>query len=250
MEYILGRMKTRKRLLHNDGIRSILCFLISLYMRLVYHTSKWEIINAHILNKYERDSNAALFMFWHGRLFVMPHICQNSSRFSVIISRHVDGELIARTMGYFGLGVIRGSSDRGGNQVIREVIKTLRSGKHVAITPDGPRGPRMCINSNVVAIAKMTGAPIVPVTFSAANGRIFQSWDRFLLPKPFGKGVVICGQATFIPKDATPEELNDAKRALEEELNTMSHKADKMVGITPVMPEDRNAPPKKRKVTL
>lgn len=169
---------------------------------------------------------------------------------AVIISQHIDGELIARTVEYFGFSIIRGSTDRGSSQVIRQVIKTLRQSRHVGISPDGPRGPRMCINSNVVAIARMTGAPIIPITFSASKAHVFKSWDRFLLPKPFGKGVIICGNPTFISPHATEDDLKRAKLLLEDELNIMNHKADMLAAITPVLPENRDTPPKKRKVAI
>ncbi len=228
----------------------MLCLLITFYIKLVYYTGKWHIINAHVLLEQDSNTQPALFMFWHGRLFLMPHICPDCARTDVIISHHVDGELIARTMEYFGLSIIRGSTDRGGNRVIRQVIRTLKTGRNVAITPDGPRGPRMCINSNIVAIAKMTGAPIIPVTFSAEKARILPSWDRFLLPKPFAKGVILCGEPVYVSRDADEAALVQVKLQLEETLNMMSHDADTQVGIPPVMPEDRNAPPKKRKVSL
>jgi lysophospholipid acyltransferase (LPLAT)-like uncharacterized protein len=240
-------MKIGKKLLHNRVIRNLLCLIIAFYIKLVYATSRWEIGNEAILDWQKNNKDGALFMFWHGRLFLMPIVCPDTSRTDVIISHHVDGELISRTMEYFGLSIIRGSTDKGSTQVLRQVIRTLRKGRSIAITPDGPRGPRMCVNSNIAAIAKITGAPVIPVTFSAEKARILPSWDRFLLPKPFGKGIILCGEPIFVSPDASEEELEKTKLLLEETLNTMNQEADRRSGIPPVMPEDRNTPPKKRR---
>lgn len=240
-------MKIGKKILALSVVQQGLCLLISLYIRFVYYTSRWEVHNKEVLHQLEASGKGGIFVFWHGRLFLMPHLCLDPSRISVIISQHRDGEIIARTMRYFGLNLIRGSTDKGSSQVARQVIRTLKSGQHVAITPDGPRGPRMCINGNVAAIAALTDALLVPITFSAANARTLSTWDSFLLPKPFGKGVIIYGEPIAVPENATKIDINAIKTALAAQLNAMTYKADMAAGIVPVLPVDPATPPKKRR---
>lgn len=240
-------MKIGKKLLALPFVQHGLCLLISLYIKLVYHTSRWEVQNQEVPHQLEASGKPGIFLFWHGRLFLMPHLPLDPSRISVIISQHRDGEIIARTMRYFGLKLIRGSTDKDSSHVVRQAIRVLKSGQHVAITPDGPRGPRMCINGNIAAIAAMTDATVIPVTFSASNARTLGTWDRFILPKPFGKGVIIYGDPITVPANAAKEEIIAAKTLLAAELNAITHQADSKAGITPVQPADPATPPKKRR---
>jgi lysophospholipid acyltransferase (LPLAT)-like uncharacterized protein len=103
----------------------------------------------------------------------------------VLISRHRDGEFIARVMGYFRLGTIRGSYRKGTVSSLREIIHDLRNGFDVAITPDGPKGPRFQVKKGIVELAKLTGRPIVPLTYGAGKKKLSIPGTDLLSPIHF-----------------------------------------------------------------
>ena len=160
---------------------------------------------------------------------MMPY-CYREDRISILISQHRDGEMIARTMGWFGHDSIRGSSTRGGTSALKAVVKQLRAGKDVAFTPDGPRGPRHRVQGGVIQAARLGGVPIVPVTFSAHPAKIFASWDRFLLPGPFSRGAFLYGAPLKVPRDASGEEVEACRLRLEEQMRELTERADGVVG--------------------
>ena len=108
-------------------------------------------------------------------------------------------DMVSGMMSHFGSKTVFGSSTRGGAAAFIQLARLLRQGEVVGITPDGPRGPRMRANDGVIALAKVAGVPVLPLTFSASLCFVFQSWDRFLLPFPFGRGIFIWGKPIHVP---------------------------------------------------
>ena len=173
-----------------------------------------------------RDRGTPCFMvIWHGRL--LPAGYYHRGRGMVgLISRSEDGEYIARVLRRWGYGAVRGSSSRGGMPALREIVRLARSGRTIAITPDGPRGPRQKLKPGVLAAARATGLPMVPVAAGADRAWWFESWDRFLVPKPFARIRVAYGPPLEVPRDAGPEEIEAIGRRLEAELNRLVEVVD------------------------
>src|SRR5437867_12465882 len=115
-----------------------------------------------------RAGQPFILAFWHGRLFLMRY-SYPGTRITILISRHRDGELIARAMELFGLHATRGSTTEGGASGLREIVRRVREGYDVAFTPDGPRGPRRMAQMGVVQAARLAGVPVVPVGFGASK---------------------------------------------------------------------------------
>jgi lysophospholipid acyltransferase (LPLAT)-like uncharacterized protein len=166
-----------------------------------------------------------IFAFWHGRLLMMP-FAYPGKPVATLISQHRDGEYISRIAAVFGSRVIRGSATRGGVRAFKQMILALKEGWDLVITPDGPKGPRAKVKSGVIELAKLTGAPIVPVTFSAARRRFLKSWDAFLLPLPFSRAVYIWGEPIYVEPMATKEEVAKYQEILAERLDLLTMKAD------------------------
>jgi lysophospholipid acyltransferase (LPLAT)-like uncharacterized protein len=139
----------------------IISFVASTFIRMLRVTIR--IRYAHFENM-ERLQQA-IVSFWHSHLLMMIY-CRYPEPISILISQSNDGELIARTMEWFGAGSIRGSSSRGGSAAMREIIRTARERMSFAFTPDGPRGPARVASDGVVYAAQVTGLPIVPVAFA------------------------------------------------------------------------------------
>jgi lysophospholipid acyltransferase (LPLAT)-like uncharacterized protein len=228
-----------KAILRNEGVRWVLCRIAGLYVRLVWLTGRWTIEGDAVPEARWRQGQPFLLAFWHGRLLMMPYCWRRGQPIHMVISEHRDGRLIANTMKPFGIDSIQGSSSRGGVEALRVMKKTVKAGHCIGITPDGPRGPRMRASVGIVRIARMTGVPVIPATYGASRGRTLASWDRFLVPRPFTRGVILWGA----PIEVTAKDDIEAKRQeIEEALTALQQEADRRTGRAPIDPAATSAP--------
>jgi lysophospholipid acyltransferase (LPLAT)-like uncharacterized protein len=156
------------------------------------------------LRRRERAGQRVIIAFWHRHLLLMRY-AYRGERISILISRHRDGELIARVMESFGLGTTRGSSTRGGVAAVRALLRRVREGYDLAVTPDGPRGPVGEVKLGVIQLAALSGVPIQPVALAASRCRRLASWDRFLVPLPFCRVEMVYGEMLSVPRGADLE---------------------------------------------
>ena len=180
-----------------DRIISIIVPIIaSLVMRILHLTLRNEIIGDKKVRDVKETGKHIILCFWHDQLFLMVFgLLEKKSK--LLISSSHDGELLARTMEYFGQDAVRGSSSRGGSTAFRQMIKF----KHdIALAPDGPRGPRHELKDGVVQLARLSGRPVIPMAFICSRGHRFKSWDRFLMPYPFCRGVYSYGEPLYFNK--------------------------------------------------
>ncbi len=206
--------------------------LIATYIRLIRLTVRWDIRVASETERLWRYGDPHLIAGWHGRLMGAPLLKPRIGPVKAVISHHRDGELIAAVMQDFGMETIRGSSSKGGGRVAREMLAALKEGYAIAITPDGPRGPRMRASRGAAVLAVHAQVPIVPFAFSVSHGVCFASWDRFLLPYPFGRGVIWAGAPLPPGRDA------DALHTqLETTLTQMMQTLDASLGRAQVDPD-------------
>jgi lysophospholipid acyltransferase (LPLAT)-like uncharacterized protein len=141
-----------------------------------------------------RDGGPVLYCFTHGVLLPLAFTHRRRG-IQVLISESRDGEMIARVVERLGFGTVRGSSSRGGLRALAELIARGREGRDLAVTPDGPRGPRGSAEPGAVIVAAKAGVPLVPVGVAAGAAWRAKSWDRFLVPKPFARVWVVYGTA-------------------------------------------------------
>ncbi len=153
-----------------------------------------------------------IYAFWH-ESFLGPAKIRTPVK--VLISQSADGELIAQVCKHLGLGTIRGSSKRGGAQAL---LQLLRDGEntHLAITPDGPRGPRRQVKTGVVLLASLTGLPIVPLGVGFTGAWRFRSWDRFAIPRPFSTIAGVLGEPLIVPPDLDNAGVEQQRRRIED----------------------------------
>ena len=192
----------------------------------------------HEERAFELWSNNEPFIlaFWHGRLLMMPYSWRCEKPVHMLISQHRDGQLIAHIVKHFGIATVSGSSSKGGAVALRALVKILKAGECVGVTPDGPRGPRMRVSDGIISLARLTGAPILPATYSIARGAALRSWDRFLLAAPFSRGIIVWGDPVYIDRDADSEAIEQYRFKLEEQMNAITQEADKNVGREPISP--------------
>ena len=156
-----------------------------LLMRFYWFTSRKKF---HLKSKISQDQS--IVVCWHGELLISPQAYRHFHKkqlASGIISRHFDGEMIARVLGYFSIKPLRGSSSRGAKQVLLEAFRALKKGDDLLVTPDGPRGPRHVISDGAIALAHKAKAPVMVVNYLPSSYWQLKSWDRFIIPKPFTK---------------------------------------------------------------
>lgn len=156
-----------KRML-NKIIITLAPLLASVFIRLLPKTMRIIYINFEKVWGDWREGRNVIVAFWHGRLLMMPLVYKGRG-ISILVSQHRDGELIARTVKRFGIDSVRGSSTRGWMAGIKGLLKQARKGKDIAITPDGPRGPKFHAQMGIIHLSKATGLPIIPMTFSASK---------------------------------------------------------------------------------
>lgn len=162
-----------------------------------------------------------IYAFWHNRMLLLPpfHKSNLSGRRCIcLISASSDGEMIARVVERFGIKSARGSSSRRGKEALWELAIHFENGTDVAITPDGPRGPRYNVQQGIIGLAQRTGAPIYPVSYTADRKIELKSWDRFLIPLPFAHCRVIIGEPIFVQRARTEGEFEMERKKLEDAL--------------------------------
>ena len=162
--------------------------------------------------------------FWHGRI-LHGTVYFKRRGIVVITSENFDGEWIARIIERFGFGTARGSSSRGAVRALVQLKRDLASGRGVAFTLDGPRGPALRAQPGAIWLAKATGHPVVPFHAEAASAWTLGSWDRAQIPRP-GSLVALCiGAPMFVPPDADDEGVEQARLALEARLGALAERA-------------------------
>ncbi|NVL89755.1 MAG: lysophospholipid acyltransferase family protein [Desulfobacterales bacterium] len=178
----------------------------------------------------EVESRKFIFAFWHSRILMLSYLYKWLGA-AILVSRSKDGEIIAQILKRQGHETIRGSTSRHGVRALARLIKTLKAeGCPGVVVPDGPRGPRFQVQSGVITLAQKTGYPIVPVSYSALRIKIFESWDRFVMPYPFTEGRVIYGTPILVPGEIDSDEEEAYRRKLEIELNQITKRVDRHYG--------------------
>jgi lysophospholipid acyltransferase (LPLAT)-like uncharacterized protein len=207
----------------------LMLFLISVvgpvFIFLLGKTLRIERVGEENLNPIQKNRGQVIYAFWHGRMLILSY-SYRWQKIHVLISQHRDGELIARIIQRLGFVSVRGSTTRGGTKAIFEMASKGASGYDVAITPDGPKGPKFEVQMGTVYIAQRSGMPIVPITSSAKGCWTLPSWDGFLIPKPFSKAVIIIGEPIYVPLESTPQELEEKREEVEKKLFELTQKAD------------------------
>jgi len=193
-------------------------------------TSRWSVINSHIPQKFWDQDKPFILAFWHGRILMMPYCWDYRHKVNMLISQHRDGQLIAQTIAHLGVETVRGSSNNGGASALRSMLKSLKNGTSIGITPDGPRGPRLHLSSGVVNMARMSGVPIIPCAYGTSSRKHLRSWDRFCVALPFSKGVIVWGNPIEVPRKSSPEELASLQLTIENSLTDVTNEADRLTG--------------------
>ncbi len=239
-----------KKILAAPFVQFLIGRAIGLYMHLVGGTTRWRRVNLVRAQQIWAGGEAVIGCIWHGR-FILGHKIWSYEpgvqKPKMLISQSREGGIITHAAHTVRTQVIRGSTakqgkSKGGFEAMREMIRHLGQNGMICVTPDGPRGPRMRAQLGSVQLAKLSGAPLLATAWSTRWRYVFKSWDKFILPLPFGRGVIIWGEPIFVPRDADSAAMETARLALEAELNRISAEADRLAGVDVIFPADASEP--------
>ncbi|MGZ9100892.1 MAG: lysophospholipid acyltransferase family protein, partial [Brevundimonas sp.] len=198
------------RPLRNPVIQAVLAWSLAQWMRVCFATIRWTHHNQVAAEQVWADGGGVVCAFWHSRLALAP-ACWPTDRAQpakALISLSPDGQFLARAVARLGFPAIRGSSSnkdkadraKGGSQALRDGLRQLKVGA-LGVTPDGPRGPARVMAEGFPLMARLSGAPVLLIGLSCKPAIRLNSWDRALVPLPFGRGAIVW-EATRYPEGA------------------------------------------------
>jgi len=236
--------KLIKKFLQSPGFRAVLYAVLATYVRLIQTTTRWSVVRGDIPERFWRENLPFVLGFWHGRVLVMPMCWRTKRPINMLASQHRDGDITEQTLTKLGLKSLRGSSGnpekakmaKGGALALRTMARLIQAGECVGITPDGPRGPRMRAGDGIAAIARLTGAPVIPAAVATRNGRVLKTWDRMFVPLPFSTGVIVWGEPVHVAREGGQAELERARLAIESGITRVTQEADSLLGRPAIEP--------------
>jgi lysophospholipid acyltransferase (LPLAT)-like uncharacterized protein len=237
-----------KSLLGNPVFQFILGRFMGGYLLFVGATTRWTKVNRAAVEPFWKPGGGRVIVcIWHGRfplIHTMWSFKPGVPKPKMLISNSREGGIVAHTSRTIGAEVVRGSAgkpgkqSKGGVEAMLTMARYVEGGGVMAMTPDGPRGPRMRAKRGPVHLAKNAGAPLLGVAWATTHCIVFKdSWDKFVLPLPFGKGAQVWGNPIAPPSpDASDVEIEAVRLQLEAEMNRIAAEADRLAGVTPIEP--------------
>jgi lysophospholipid acyltransferase (LPLAT)-like uncharacterized protein len=212
-----------KRLARHPVVQRALAWLLGLYLWFALRTTRWTLHGGEHMAPHAQGAPAVV-AFWHERLPLIAMVWliarrrypESRARPHALVSLHRDGRFIGGVIRRLDIAVVLGSTSRGGAAGFRRLLGLLADGDHIAITPDGPRGPRRVAAPGVAQLAALSGCPILPCAAQTSRRRVMRSWDRMVIPLPFGRGVVVCGPTIAVPEVGWEDSLPVIAAALTE----------------------------------
>jgi lysophospholipid acyltransferase (LPLAT)-like uncharacterized protein len=208
---------------------SVIAVIASPLLAALCRTYRWKISGAEHYDGVLASGRQPILALWHGRILPGLHYFRNRG-IVVITSRNFDGEWIARILRRFGFGTARGSTSRGGAGALVQLRRDLASGRPVAFTVDGPRGPARAVQPGAVFLAGATGHPIVPYHIESDRHWTLRSWDRTQIPKPFATVALAIGEPLIVPA-TTAGVLEKERVALDAALQELETRAREMLTL-------------------
>ncbi|MCI0754335.1 lysophospholipid acyltransferase family protein [Teichococcus vastitatis] len=201
-----------RKLIRQPRTQAAMARSLGAYLAFCYRTTRWSLVGQEHLAVFARRNEPMIIAFWHERLPMMPMLWTVTHRLHpetkdwqphVLVSQHRDGRFIGEIVSRFRLAMLYGSTSRGGATALRSMLRVLREGSPVVITPDGPRGPRRKAAEGVAQLAALSSVVIVPTAAATLRHRLLPSWDRMMLPLPFTRGVLVCGPPIRVSRGDT-----------------------------------------------
>ena len=210
----------------------LISLLGSLYVLFVYKTSTIDLKNRKNIDRLFKKKESFIYAFWHDQLLICPLTWQSEFEIKVLISKHRDGDIIARLISKLGFKAIRGSThksgktkNKGGLTSARQMIKSLKNGISIGISPDGPKGPRHKVSDGILSISRLSNSSILPVGIGFKKKWVLNTWDKFIIPKPFNQITIIWGEP--LPALKNEKSINQIKSKLESKMYNLTKRANR-----------------------
>jgi hypothetical protein len=229
-----------KRPFSAPSVTSAAAALVSAYLRFCYRTMRWVEHGREIAEADWAGGGGVMLCFWHSRVSLAPKCwpLDRAQEARALISLSRDGEFIAQTMERLGFPAIRGSKakdtdrtkNKGGAAAFRDIVRWVRGGKMIAITPDGPRGPAEQMGDGPPMIARITGVPVLLAGFACKPAIHLKTWDRTVVPLPFSRAAIVWDGPLHAPSDADEETMKALSLEWADRLSAATRRAEAMVG--------------------
>ena len=197
-------------------------FLFYFITNLIARSIKWQYFEQSNKSTIFDNKHKYIFCCWHNKLFLGPHLLPRNRVINALQSSHSDGMITSVAFKYLGMNVILGSSKKGGMQAFRKMMKCLQLGESIAITPDGPKGPKEQVKEGIIKLAQISNTPIIPLVWATEKFKTINSWDDFVLPYPFSKGIYCYGKPINIKKNINVNQFELERQKLENELKRLT----------------------------
>ena len=215
-------MRIIKRFSKTSFGQKIIGFLFYLITKIIFLSIRWKFYNEDQKSNIFNVDNQYIFCCWHNRLFLGPHLLPRNRIINALQSSHSDGMITSIAFKYLGMNVILGSSMKGGMQAFRKMVKCIQNGESIAITPDGPKGPKESVKEGIIKLAQITGAPIVPLVWTTKKFKVIDSWDHFVIPFPFSKGIYTFGKPIYVDKKISENNFEILRLEVENEIKRLT----------------------------
>ena len=217
-------MNIKKKLLKNFIVQNILGLIASIYIYIVKTTSQIKYENKLIPESYWKNNKPFILAFWHNQLMMITFSWKAEKKLNILASGHSDGRLGSIIAKYLKSNNIQ-TSNKEKNITLRPIFKILKNKNSIAITPDGPRGPKENVSEGIIKIAKTAQVPIIPIGFWSSRNFQLNSWDSFLITLPFSKCSFVWGEPINVSKNADENEITNLQKLLTTNINLCIKKA-------------------------
>ena len=197
-------------------------FIFYFITNIIARSIRWEYFEQSKKSTIFNNQDKYIFCCWHNKLFLGPHLLPRNRVINALQSSHSDGMITSLAFKYLGMNVILGSSKKGGMQAFRKMVKRLQLGESIAITPDGPKGPKEQVKEGIIKLAQITNTPIIPLVWTTKKFKTINSWDNFVLPHPFSKGIYCFGKPINIKKNINTDKFELERQNLENEIKRLT----------------------------
>ncbi len=185
---------------------------------------RWRVEGREHIDRLRAAGRPAVFGFWHGR--ILPTVTYlRDSGLVALVSQNFDGEWIARIVTRLGFDTVRGSSSRGANSAVRQLIRATRSGRSTLFALDGPRGPAREAKDGAIWLAMATSVPILPLHAEGEHHWTVNSWDRTQVPRPFSRVALVIGEPISVPREVDDASIDEQRARLERALAALEERA-------------------------
>ncbi len=199
-----------------------------LTVKLISLTNRIATLNPHYEQRLTDQGKGLIYISWHQRFFPGITFFATRKPIAIMISQSRDGEFISRIVKMLGWEPVRGSSSRGGPEALAKLTKLARSGYRIGHIVDGPKGPFGIIKPGLLKIAQTTGLPIVPAIMSAEKKWIFNSWDRFMIPKFFSRVIIGFGKPVYVHANLNKTAFEETRRRIESQMKRLDADTDRL----------------------